>query len=94
MRSKYGKRGLGDIKPTDSPTWRRISLISDLAEDMVVRDTNSIKWKHTKEGKFTTKSAYQALRPSGGRSLSSTHIWHPNQVPKVRLFLWRLWHKG
>ncbi|CAH9108495.1 unnamed protein product [Cuscuta europaea] len=93
MQSRYGKRALGEMKPTDSPIWRRLCLIHEEAETMVTRSTNSITWRHTTEGEFTSKSAYRALCPHGGRTLSNTQIWNPKQVPKIRVFLWKLWHK-
>ncbi|CAH9143431.1 unnamed protein product [Cuscuta epithymum] len=69
MQSRYGTRHLGEVKPTDSPSWRRICFIHEEAEVMVIRGPNSITWKHTKEGVFTTKSAYMALWQQGGQCI-------------------------
>ncbi|CAH9148360.1 unnamed protein product [Cuscuta epithymum] len=94
MRNKYGRRTLGEAKSVDSPTWKTICQISVKAEAMVDRGDSSIKWKHTSEGVFSSKSAYKAITQEGRGNLTYTSIWHRKQVPKIKVFLWRLWHKG
>ncbi|CAH9106334.1 unnamed protein product [Cuscuta epithymum] len=85
MRSRYGRRAPGEVENTYSQAWRRISFISKEADNMVVRGSQSVVWKHTPDGKFTTQSAYKALWNQGGRTLSTNSIRNPKQVSKKLL---------
>ncbi|CAH9092688.1 unnamed protein product [Cuscuta europaea] len=90
MKARYPREGDMRIKIADSPIWRRLCLVNDLATCLIDSSDNQFTWKDTKNGQFTLKSAYHAIRHSLGSSYAFKQLWHPQQQPKIKIFQWRL----
>ena len=56
-------------------------------------DTNTIRWRWTPDGEYTTKSAYQIQFEGSYSKLRLTPIWRAQTEPKCRFFAWTLLHK-
>jgi len=56
-------------------------------------DTNTIRWRWTPDGEYTTKSAYQIQFEGSYSKLRLTPIWKAQTEPKCRFFAWTLLHK-
>ncbi|KAJ4775309.1 RNA-directed DNA polymerase (reverse transcriptase)-related family protein [Rhynchospora pubera] len=61
-----------------------------LASTNISDNGDSINWKWTADGAFTTKSTYMLLRDPGVRSTFQCWIWKIHAPPKTKLFCWLL----
>lgn len=53
--------------------------------------SDRIFWRATSDGRFTTKSAWQLIRPSRPVQDSFRLLWSPIIPPTISFFCWRLW---
>jgi hypothetical protein len=64
--------------------------------NMLQRDPNAedeISWRWTKDGEYTTKSAYRIQFQGQLKKLSITPIWKARAEPKCRILAWLLLHR-
>ncbi|KAL9680203.1 hypothetical protein QQ045_018081 [Rhodiola kirilowii] len=112
LKEKYYKEGTPitcQVGSRPSLVWRSIWTAGQKVKQWLqfVDDNESIRWLMEADGKFSTKSAYKALKNRSdqlelnqlGEQADSRKvnqfwktIWKTNVQPKVRLFAWRLFH--
>jgi hypothetical protein len=68
--------------------WEQIYYVQ-LNED----NEDSIRWKWTNDGEYTTQSAYRIQFEGSYSRLKLTPIWRAKAEPKCRFFAWTLLHK-
>lgn len=51
------------------------------------------RWRWTKSGQFTVKSVYKQLSNSGV-DRSFKHPWKARIPPKIKVWLWLIWHNA
>jgi len=76
-----------EIKEYISP-WEEVNQIQ-LQDDV----DDSIRWRWTTDGEYTTKSAYGIQFISTFSKLKLLPIWKAKTEPKCRFFAWTLLHK-
>ncbi|VFQ83837.1 unnamed protein product [Cuscuta campestris] len=85
MRNKYGNTNFEE-NITDSPTRKRICRIHlkamEMLEEVIPTEDEMVK--------ITIKHAYESRRPHSTIALSDKYNWNNMQVPKVKLFLWKI----
>ncbi|XP_019190132.1 PREDICTED: uncharacterized protein LOC109184573 [Ipomoea nil] len=79
-------------RPSLAPslTWKRMQQAHDFVDINVVYKGDLVVWSLAPYGDFTTASAYEALRPKAGRSLSARCIWGDGVPSEISIFMWRL----
>ncbi|VFQ69771.1 unnamed protein product [Cuscuta campestris] len=87
VRARYMKTGIMKERITDSPTWKRICRSNDLATSHTTTTSSGLLWEG---GNFSLKSAFNMVQGSGTNILSCKYIWHSSNIPKIKIFLWRL----
>ncbi|VFQ73314.1 unnamed protein product [Cuscuta campestris] len=91
MRSKYWREGDIWEALTDSPVWKRISRIDEIASNAcAVNEDGSMVWSLEANGSFSLKSAFDFCRPSSPIVASFKYLWMKPQIPKVGVFTWKL----
>lgn len=62
-------------------------------DNMELLGSGSIRWKGTKDGMFTVKSAYTALKgPLGSHDLMWEKIWKVKVPERCKFLLWKIYH--
>ncbi|VFR01281.1 unnamed protein product [Cuscuta campestris] len=87
MRGKYLKSGTINERITDSHVWKRISRINDIGETYSSRYKMGMSWDG---GSFTLKRAFIMGEMGYPNLTSSKNIWHKTQIPKLKMFQWRV----
>ncbi|VFQ98469.1 unnamed protein product [Cuscuta campestris] len=87
VRARYMKTGIMKERITNSPTWKRICRSNDLATSHTTTTSPGLLWEG---GNFSLKSAFNMVQESGTTLLSCKYIWHSSNIPKIKIFLWRL----
>ncbi|VFQ68821.1 unnamed protein product, partial [Cuscuta campestris] len=84
MRSKYWREGDIWEALTDSPVWKRISRIDEIASNAcAVNEDGSMVWSLEANGSFSLKSAFDFCRPSSPIVASFKYLWMKPQNPKI-----------
>jgi hypothetical protein len=68
--------------------WEQVSMVQ-LQEDI----EDSIRWRWTPDGEYTTRSAYLIQFEGSYSKLKLTPIWKAQAEPKCHFFPWTLLHK-
>ncbi|MQL68343.1 hypothetical protein Taro_000634 [Colocasia esculenta] len=79
---------------TDHPL-RNHAMIGRLMEKVDILDApDKCVWMSNADGIFSTKSAFQALRPRGIHRPSLLKVWNHMFHPRASLFAWRILHRA
>ncbi|XP_019177745.1 PREDICTED: uncharacterized protein LOC109172951 [Ipomoea nil] len=73
-----------------SPTWRRMQQAREFLEDNIIYVLGDLVWQLSSFGNFSISSAYEALRPRMGTTLSSECTWATGIPSKISVFMWKL----
>lgn len=68
--------------------WEQVGMVQ-LQEGM----EDTIRWRWTPDGEYTTRSAYQIQFEGSYNKLKLSPIWKAQVEPKCRFFAWTLLHK-
>ncbi|KAJ3701851.1 hypothetical protein LUZ61_005556 [Rhynchospora tenuis] len=75
-------------------------VATDNKPNLQARGRDRLIWQHAKNGKYTVKEGYKVLlemrnEPVAAHVFDWQLIWRQKSLePKVKIFLWRLMHKG
>lgn len=95
-KALQNNRWIAHILPIHSAQEIReyVTLWDHLSHAQLEEDReDTITWRWTSHGEYTTKSAYQIQFEGRFRKLKLTPIWRAKAVPKCRFFAWTLLHK-
>ncbi|CAM8957099.1 unnamed protein product [Rhodiola kirilowii] len=113
LTAKYcGSRGILNARMGSSPShlWRGIMKRLHIFVNCIWWEDDGItcRWKHTSNGEFSVKSAYEVIKsslrwngaslgePSDNRKVCSywKNFWSTKVPNKVKMFAWRLFHNS
>lgn len=90
--SSFLKCRLAYSASKSSPTLKRLKNIRDITDSYFMDIDSSKYWSLSTNGKFTTKSAWEAIRKVITSSFLFSYIWNPAIPHKISIFLWKCMH--
>ncbi|KAJ4796699.1 Ribonuclease H-like superfamily protein [Rhynchospora pubera] len=83
-----------------TPSQIQQIVTTDNRPDVLVEESDRLIWQQTKDGKYSVREGYKVLTREQNdlvdtQAIDWQLIWKQRKLtPKVKIFLWRLLHKG
>ncbi|KAJ4750854.1 RNA-directed DNA polymerase (reverse transcriptase)-related family protein [Rhynchospora pubera] len=83
-----------------TPSQIQQIVTTDKRPDVLVEESDRLIWQQTKDGKYSVREGYKVLTREQNdlvdtQAIDWQLIWKQRKLtPKVKIFLWRLLHKG
>ncbi|CAH9079751.1 unnamed protein product [Cuscuta europaea] len=91
IQARYNRNENMIPKVADSPVWRRICCVHEMASSLISTDAGGIvTWNEEENGQFTFKSAFEEVRDLSFSSIIYQQIWDSQLELKMKIFQWKI----